>query len=467
MEEFAPAWIGRSDQFAGNGLTGGISGKKFDENLMSEFYGDVSVYHSQQSLQNIKAETQMNFDLPKEFMVKQEMYAESYCSSGSYPNSPSDTSSTGHSPAPPDPNDKMSPVPGYSSDKSSPLPEYTNDKMSPLLEYTNDKMSPLPEYPMDKLSPVSGYSVDKMSPVPGYSSDDNVGYGGDYMIVPDSSRFMSTSSTSPQTLYTAQSGVYPSKQELTYMSSHQSQAGPGTTDDINTLSSGSMTSYDMYQVSGDQTQYYDYNYYPYQDHYLNSKLKTDNISSTYNISSTNTVNNSSYPGQYLNGYSNINYQSSNTTQSQSKHFICDNNPFSQTSSISSLQHQPAVKKLSKWKEKVVKSRQICVVCGDRSSGWHYNVLACEGCKGFFRRSIAKKLKYSCKFGGNCSIDKSSRKRCQACRLRKCHYKGMKPESVEDGSKVKKAKVAASSEIYHQQAAWGEMVQVQPVRIKEE
>ena len=99
------------------------------------------------------------------------------------------------------------------------------------------------------------------------------------------------------------------------------------------------------------------------------------------------------------------------------------------------------RKLSKWKEKVVKSRQVCVVCGDRSSGWHYNVLACEGCKGFFRRSIAKKLIYSCKFSGNCGIDKSSRKRCQACRLKKCHYKGMKPESVEDSSKVKKAKVA--------------------------
>ena len=118
-----------------------------------------------------------------------------------------------------------------------------------------------------------------------------------------------------------------------------------------------------------------------------------------------------------------------------------------------------------FKEKVTKSRQICVVCGDKSSGWHYNVLACEGCKGFFRRSISKGLKYECKFGGNCGVDKVSRKRCQACRLRKCHYKGMRPESVEDSSKVKKAKPVLQDAAYQQQVAWGETMQVQPVSEK--
>ena len=78
----------------------------------------------------------------------------------------------------------------------------------------------------------------------------------------------------------------------------------------------------------------------------------------------------------------------------------------------------------------MKSTEVCVVCGDKSSGWHYNVLACEGCKGFFRRSIARKLEYKCKFGGNCEIDMYMRKRCQSCRLRKCYMKGMKAECVE-------------------------------------
>uniref|UniRef100_A0A4W4E0F0 NR LBD domain-containing protein n=1 Tax=Electrophorus electricus TaxID=8005 RepID=A0A4W4E0F0_ELEEL len=42
--------------------------------------------------------------------------------------------------------------------------------------------------------------------------------------------------------------------------------------------------------------------------------------------------------------------------------------------------------------------EVCVVCGDRATGYHYRCITCEGCKGFFRRTIQKSLhpSYSCK-----------------------------------------------------------------------
>ncbi|KAM6217131.1 bile acid receptor-like [Rhynchocyon petersi] len=73
--------------------------------------------------------------------------------------------------------------------------------------------------------------------------------------------------------------------------------------------------------------------------------------------------------------------------------------------------------------------ELCVVCGDKASGYHYNALTCEGCKGFFRRSITKNAVYSCKNGGHCEMDMYMRRKCQECRLRKCKAVGMLAECL--------------------------------------
>lgn len=71
--------------------------------------------------------------------------------------------------------------------------------------------------------------------------------------------------------------------------------------------------------------------------------------------------------------------------------------------------------------------EVCSVCGDKASGFHYNVLSCEGCKGFFRRSVIKGAQYICKNGGKCEMDMYMRRKCQECRLRKCQEAGMREQ----------------------------------------
>ncbi|XP_044515337.1 hepatocyte nuclear factor 4-beta-like [Gracilinanus agilis] len=74
---------------------------------------------------------------------------------------------------------------------------------------------------------------------------------------------------------------------------------------------------------------------------------------------------------------------------------------------------------------------LCSICGDRATGKHYGASSCDGCKGFFRRSVRKNHVYSCRFNRQCVIDKDKRNQCRYCRLRKCFRAGMKKEAVQN------------------------------------
>ncbi|XP_071657098.1 retinoic acid receptor RXR-beta isoform X2 [Patagioenas fasciata] len=76
-------------------------------------------------------------------------------------------------------------------------------------------------------------------------------------------------------------------------------------------------------------------------------------------------------------------------------------------------------------------KRLCAICGDRSSGKHYGVYSCEGCKGFFKRTIRKDLTYTCRDNKDCVVDKRQRNRCQYCRYQKCLATGMKREAVQE------------------------------------
>lgn len=112
-----------------------------------------------------------------------------------------------------------------------------------------------------------------------------------------------------------------------------------------------------------------------------------------------------------------------------------------------------------WKSEPKSSdlRIRCEVCGDRSSGFHYGVHACEGCKGFFRRTVRMKLTYK-ECDSNCIVDVRNRNKCQFCRFNKCVKLGMSHDAIRFGrmSRMEKYKIIAKIAEEEPQSGTGPM-----------
>ncbi|GFN82738.1 nuclear receptor subfamily 6 group a member 1-a [Plakobranchus ocellatus] len=74
---------------------------------------------------------------------------------------------------------------------------------------------------------------------------------------------------------------------------------------------------------------------------------------------------------------------------------------------------------------------VCAICNDKATGLHYGIVTCEGCKGFFKRTVQNKRVYTCVAEGDCEINKAQRNRCQFCRFKKCLKMGMVLAAVRE------------------------------------
>ncbi|XP_074663074.1 uncharacterized protein LOC141915447 [Tubulanus polymorphus] len=90
----------------------------------------------------------------------------------------------------------------------------------------------------------------------------------------------------------------------------------------------------------------------------------------------------------------------------------------------------------------------CKVCGAPSSGFHFGAITCEGCKGFFRRTIKERdsFRYSCAKGANCQITLATRNICKFCRYQKCLDAGMTPDGSRIGRQPNSVKHATMLEL---------------------
>lgn len=88
----------------------------------------------------------------------------------------------------------------------------------------------------------------------------------------------------------------------------------------------------------------------------------------------------------------------------------------------------------------------CLICGDFARWQHYGVLACEGCKGFFKRAVRTHFNFKCAHGEKCRISKQNRTSCPRCRYLKCIRLGMAANHAKGRRRTRKQPPAYPSEL---------------------
>lgn len=128
-------------------------------------------------------------------------------------------------------------------------------------------------------------------------------------------------------------------------------------------------------------------------------------------------------------------QSTSSSASSSPSCINNNNPNVANANVDVASTSGATCMTTITAQKVLQQNpsQLCAVCGDIAACQHYGVRTCEGCKGFFKRTVQKGAKYVCLADKACPVDKRRRNRCQFCRFQKCLAVGMVKEVVRTDS----------------------------------
>ncbi|CAF3513933.1 unnamed protein product [Rotaria sp. Silwood1] len=233
------------------------------------------------------------------------------------------------------------------------------------------------------------------------------------------------------------------------------------------MSESSFRFNDSYYLNSLPYSSYSTNSYPFRQQ-THSHLTSSNVyfssyqhpfsSSTAQLTHTNVISYPNYDTTYLNvavaaaacqnGYQNQ-YQHNNTANdsidiSFPRHIggLYENSNEQdieldlpqQKSSISIVQSS----KKRKFQDEATKSQsesELCRVCDDISSGYHFGVFTCEACKGFFRRYSKKStILEPCPI--RCCINKNNRNNCAACRFDKCKCVGMALEKIRFGKPPK-------------------------------